>query len=481
LRRAIGVLGASAALAVAAAAVSPAAAPLRIASAPDLFPAFSPGVTDYVSRCGAPGRIDLTVDAPPGERVSVDGRAARGGRFVAGVTLGESRSLAVVATSAAGTRTYHVRCLPRAFPSWTATRTGPTQARWYLVGPIGHWAMFLDPRGVPVWWQRTRTKPFNPTLLRDNHVAWYPLGDDKFGTLPDKRYEEHRLDGTLARKVGTVGTPTDLHEIQELPNGHLLLDAYRPVDGVDVSRFGGPHSARVYFAEVQEVTRSGKLVWRWNARGRIRLAETGRWWRRLVATQRKFPRGSRWYDAMHVNSISPVGDDLVISCRHDDALYRIDRATGRVMWKLGGTHTSRSLEVVGDAYGKATFGGQHDVRVLPDGTVSVYDNGADRDRPPRVLRFRIDAKHRRATLIEQHTDPDVPRSGWGGGARRLPGGNWATAWGGTGYVTEMTAAGERVLQIRFGHASNYRVDPLPPGRLSAARLRAAMDRRYPRP
>jgi hypothetical protein len=113
----------------------------------------------------------------------------------------------------------------------------------------------------------------------------------------------------------------------------------------------------------------------------------------------------------------------VISCRHTDALYRIERKTGRVDWKLGGRHTSKSLELIGDPkYGSKSFGGQHDVRVLPDGTITVYDNGSRRERPPRLLRFRIDAGKRTATLIEQHTEPLVTRSDWQGGTRRLAGG-----------------------------------------------------------
>jgi hypothetical protein len=201
-----------------------------------------------------------------------------------------------------------------------------------------------------------------------------------------------------------------------------------------------------------------------------------------VETQSKFPEKVRWYDAYHINSMSPDGDGIVISCRHDDAVYRIDRASGRVTWKIGGIHTKKSLKVIGDPHhpGTKTFGGQHDARVLPDGTVSVYDNGAERDRPPRVVRYRINRHKRTATLIEELTDPDVPKSGWGGGTRKLAGGDWATAWGGTPFVSEMTPAGDRVFGLRFLQPSNYRAGPVPPGALRPEALRAAMDRMHPR-
>ena len=43
------------------------------------------------------------------------------------------------------------------------------------------------------------------------------------------------------------------------------------------------------------------------------------------------------------------------------AVYSIDRSTGDINWKLGGTHTPESLEVKNDPNGDYPLGGQHDV------------------------------------------------------------------------------------------------------------------------
>src|SRR5205823_12065111 len=102
------------------------------------------------------------------------------------------------------------------------------------------------------------------------------------------------------------------------------------------------------------------------------------------------PTRGAW-DNVHINSVSVDGDGVVFSARQLDAIYRIERATGAIDWKLGGTRTSRSLRVVGDpGGGPTTFGGQHDVQVLPDGTITVYDNGSKLSRAPRAVRYRID-------------------------------------------------------------------------------------------
>jgi hypothetical protein len=118
--------------------------------------------------------------------------------------------------------------------------------------------------------------------------------------------------------------------------------------------------------------------------------------------------------------------------------------------------------------------------VLPDGSVTVFDNGTDRGRPPRVVRYSIDPEARTATLLEQQTDPAAPRSQWGGSTRRLAGGDWVTAWGGLRLLSETTPSGRRVFRLTLAKGSWYRVLPAPYGTLSAARLRAAMERMHPR-
>jgi Arylsulfotransferase (ASST) len=232
---------------------------------------------------------------------------------------------------------------------------------------------------------------------------------------------------------------------------------------------------------VQEVTPAGELVWAWNTKDHIALTESARWCD--DTSYAPAPAAGRdGYDVAHVNSVEETaGGDLIVSLRHTDAIYRIDRATGDVEWKLGGTTRRESLDVLGDdAHGAATFGGQHDARELPDGTVTVFDNRSLRGQPPRAVRFAIDAAARTATLVEDLRDPGAGSSFCCGGTRRLPGGNWVTSWGGLPLVTEHTATGERVFALEFDDAYSYRADPVRPGALSREALRAGMDTMHPR-
>ena len=109
MRRALWV-GPAAALAVAAAMALAAGGPaggsqdgLRIGAQPGLVPAFDTGVSDYVSRCGRSRPLTLSVHAPSGQTVSVDGGSARSGDFNAKVALtaGQAGMLSFLVTEVA--------------------------------------------------------------------------------------------------------------------------------------------------------------------------------------------------------------------------------------------------------------------------------------------------------------------------------------------------------------------------------------------
>lgn len=46
--------------------------------------------------------------------------------------------------------------------------------------------------------------------------------------------------------------------------------------------------------------------------------------------------------------------------------------------------------MLGDPLAEVSFGGQHDARREPDGTVALHDNGTGLNRPPRAVRYRLD-------------------------------------------------------------------------------------------
>jgi len=472
-------------LAAALTAVAPAAAAPTISAQPELFPAFDPDVHDYVSRCGDDVPLRLAVAPGPGGSARVGRGAAHRASFDKRVRLTVGRRTIVRSREGGRTTAYHVRCLPPGFPTWTALKTGRSRADFYLITPVGdglsRWLTMVDPQGTPVWWLEAKTATIDARLLPNGHVAWSRYrADDIFGLKRSQAYEEHTLDGRRVRVIKAVGSATDIHDMQALPNGNTLLITYKPRDGVDLRSQRGPQNATVLDGEVQEVDPHGRLVWSWNSKDHVDLSERGP--AGPLADPVELPDGRKAYNLVHLNSVEPHGNGrLLLSMRLPSALYEVDRASGEIVWKLGGTETRDSLRVIGDPYPPPTFGGQHDARVLRDGTVTLFDNGTGRGRPPRAVRYRVDEDARTATLLEQVVDPAVTRSNFAGSARRLPGGNWLISWGGTSLIEELTSAGAPVFSLRLADTFfSYRAFPVPGGSLRTSTLRKAMDRRYRR-
>ena len=463
---------------------APAYGRVVLSTTPGLRPHFRPAATDYVSRC-VPGKpLRVAVNAAGGDRVSVAGRRERGGTFVANVHRHTGEGLSVrVREHGGAVKRYHVRCLPQDFPDWTVKRRATPQAQWYVTTPVkppaGGYVAIFDSRGTPVWWWRsssTRDMPWDAKLLDDGLMAWGHNLGTHFGVRKAGAYEERTLDGRLVRLVRTHGSPTDVHDLQRMPNGDLLTITYRRRDDVDLSAYDGSSHARVYDGEIQELAPSGKLVWRWNSKGHVDPSETGRaWWYNPQGEQP--PPEERGYDLLHVNSVEPDGTGLIVSARTLNAVFRIDRETGEIDWKLGGSFVpGESLTVLGTPPSEPVFGGQHDARRSRDGTLTVYDNRTNTGGAPVADRFRIDPVARTARRTEHVEESGVPSSQWGGSARTLPGGNWVVCWGGTELITEQTPAGAVVLSLRLAaNHRSYRAQALPPGRVSAAELRRGMD------
>jgi len=466
-------------VALAATACGPAAA-ATVTASPALVPAYATSRPDQVVRCDAATPVRLSVVPGRGERVAVDGLAARSRPFAAQAPLAPGQAFAYTVRTARTTVTHHVRCIPADFPRWTSSRPGVPTSRFFVVtptadSPTAPGVEVFDTHGAPLWWMAG--KALNGSVDGGNLVWGVP------SAAGSTVFESHRLDGRLVHRWQPVGGLGDSHEFRRLPNGDALLLVQIPKRHVDLSKYAtgaNAADATVEDLEIQEITPAGKRVWSWRASDHIAPAETGRWYKSLQVVSGT--DADPMYDLYHTNAYAPDGKGLLISMRHTDAIYRIDRATGRIDWKLGGTKTAQSLRIVGDPDAAVDFGGQHDVNVLPDGTVTLYDNGTDRGRPPRALRFRIDTKRRTATLVEKVADAKtVPRSPYTGSAIRLPGGNWAMSFGGTPYIEELTARGGLAFRLTFPTTFSYRVFPVLAGSpVTAERLRAGMDAMAPR-
>src|SRR5205807_2439323 len=143
---------------------------------------------------------------------------------------------------------------------------------------------------------------------------------------------------------------------------------------------------------------------------------------------------------------------LLVSARNTWTIYRIDPRTGQVGWRLGGKHSSFKL-----AAGAATAW-QHDPRLLPDGSISIFDNGSSptvhkqsrgvvlAPGPGGAIALRGQLTHPSPILTESQ-----------GNMQALGNGDWFVGWGQVAYFSEFSPAGQLLFDAHFpAHVESYR-------------------------
>ncbi|MFN3781092.1 MAG: arylsulfotransferase family protein, partial [Candidatus Kapaibacteriota bacterium] len=100
---------------------------------------------------------------------------------------------------------------------------------------------------------------------------------------------------------------------------------------IDMSRIipNGHPNCRVNNFKIQEINyRTKQVVWEWNALEHFSI---------LDATE-DITLESNYIRPFHINSIELLSDgNLLISCRHLDEITKINRSTGEIVWRMGGS------------------------------------------------------------------------------------------------------------------------------------------------
>ena len=204
-----------------------------------------------------------------------------------------------------------------------------------------------------------------------------------------------------------------------------------------VAPYGGPEDGRVMDGVAQEIdVETGEVLFAWRSLDHVGPEES---------YSAPAPDLEGAYDYFHINSIEEDGEDhLLISARRTSAVYKVDRRTGEVAWRLGG---KRSAFEMGDG---AVFAFQHDARRQPDGTITLFDNrGADMDDQSRGIRLKLDEEAMTATLVQEFTHPEKPFATYQGNVQVLLNGNVFVGWGSAPYLTEHDADGNLLFDAGF--------------------------------
>ena len=452
---------------------------------PALIPSFDWNQHDYAVRCKG-RKVKLDFHLPTGWRAAIGNHNVNEGDHTFRLTMkdGQRHLVRIRQKDGPGKRDMNLRCLPRDFSPFEVKTSGPGGPRLTLVQLHNGYAAAFDSGGAPVWWFQGKGNSGASKDLHLENVQFMPDGTFSYAPIDGvygRQFQIRTLEGRLIRSLSAAkGLSTDLHDLQLLPNGNYLLGAHRIVDGINTSAYGGPASASIDTAQVQELRPNGSLAWKWNAWPRVGLSQSGRWWKQLL-------QWGQPYDIHHWNSVARRGRYMLLSFRHLDAVLRIDRRSGRIVWKLGGTKTGKRLRVLNDPRGRYPFGGQHDARMAPGGSVTIFDNNTNFNdatrKPPRAVRYRIDRRRGTAKLMSQVTDPRINSSIGFGSARLDKDGNWLVGWGAIGpggLVGGYRPGGKPTFSLTTPAGPTYRANVVASGRPTIKRLRLAMDRVFNR-
>jgi hypothetical protein len=259
--------------------------------------------------------------------------------------------------------------------------------------------------------------------------GWYVIYDDSYRPIAEVRPGH-----------GLVG---DVHEFRLTARDTALMTIYHRRH-VDLRSIGGPKDGLIWDGIVEEVDiPTGRVLFEWHSYPQVGIKESYSNPPKKQLGTKPFP-----YDYIHVNSIDeePNGN-LLISGRNTDAIYEVSRRTGKILWRLGGKKSAFRLGP------GVRFAWQHDARRQPDGTITIFDNGA---APPvhkltRILVIRLDEQHKRATLVRSYRHPKRLLSPFEGNAQFLPDGHVFVGWGGWPYVSELSKNGGVLFDAYFGH------------------------------
>ena len=262
----------------------------------------------------------------------------------------------------------------RRTPRQPVTRLVPDDVRGCRQRPAAAFSVIFDNRGAPVWYKRTPVPMLDFKRLSNGTMVYVPQLGQAFGVDPLRGYLNTTLSGALSPSVSPNGEirtvnpaqfPTDQHDYVELREGpsaggramlsYPLIEnrRLRPLN-TTVDRWRAPRSPRarvrsrptdrIVDGVIQEIDAAATLD--------VGLARDASRSRTRCRRSRTGSRTSRCYntppqagvvDLHHLNALQRIEDgsgDYLVTARHLDAAFRVDRATKDVEWYIGGAAPS---------------------------------------------------------------------------------------------------------------------------------------------
>ncbi len=294
------------------------------------------------------------------------------------------------------------------------------------------WGMLMavDEEGEVVWYYVSDARIAGVTQMSNgnlffHHVDFRSVEMDMTGRVIRMFYASGRPGGPVAGAI-PIEAASLHHQPHQMPNGNFLAMTAnaRTIENYFTSETDPDAPRRtqpVVGDRFVEFTPAGDIVWSWDTFDHL---DVYRWSYHLLEVywhNRGFPHHLDW---THGNGITydPVDDSVIVSLRHQDALIKIDKASGEIRWILGdhGNWKSPQKEkLLEPAHELRWHYHGHNPRVTADGTILMYDNGICRAQPyepqaaphecfARAVEYAVDEAARSVREVWTSSDDDDP-------------------------------------------------------------------------
>lgn len=288
--------------------------------------------------------------------------------------------------------------------------------------------VIIDRDGDYVWWWVE--EGFPPRLSRtmlshDGRSILFQFPSESATFLDPSDLVRMSIDGTSYEPV--AGAIKGHHDFIELEDGTIALFM---VDKRDVDQ------NMVTGDRIVELSQDGTETEIWNVWDHETYEST---------------MGLDWSHANALNYDEEQGV-YYASMRNFDTIYKIDRATGDVLWRLGGDQSD--FDFAGSS--NPEFHKQHQFEVL-DGGILVFDNSTPENYYSRAIEFVLDEQEMQATHVWEYlTDPPIYTYGLGD-VHRFENGNTMVVWSTSGMIDEVDANGELIwrVSVELGSGMGY--------------------------
>ena len=318
-------------------------------------------------------------------------------------------------------------------------------------GPGQNGLMILDDSGQLVWFYSLQDQGKSATDFKVQSyqgrpvLTWWeaaelrgPSGGEY--VILDDSYRE------ITRVRAGNDYKGDMHEFLITPEDTALLPIYNKV-AADLSSVGGPKDGSAVEGVVQEVDiETGEVLFEWHSLDYVTLEESY-----YELASKGFYHSN--FEYFHVNSIDIDHDgNLLISAKKTYAVYKLDRKTGDVIWRLGGKNGDFQM-----GPGTRTRR-QHDARRQRDGTITIFDNigepkdfadGVAKDEQSRGIVVELDEEEMSASLVREYTHPRKLGALHEGNLQVLPNGDVFIGWGSVPVFSEFSSEGEILFDANF--------------------------------